>query len=71
MLHNAVVNVAAALVLSLFGVDLTFLNSPSPLGIAVSVGICIVASLNLFLDFHFIEQGARAGAPTHRAPGAA
>ncbi len=54
----------AALVLSLFGVDLTFLNSPSPLGIAVSVGICIVASLNLFLDFHFIEQGANAGAPT-------
>jgi uncharacterized YccA/Bax inhibitor family protein len=55
----------AAIVLGLFGVDLQFMNSPSPLGIAVSVGICIVAALNLFLDFHFIEQGAKAGAPTY------
>ena len=29
------------------------------------VAICIVAALNLFVDFHFIEQGARAGAPTY------
>ena len=51
--------------MGLFGVELTFINSPSPLGIALSVGICIVAALNLFLDFHFIEQGAKAGAPTY------
>ena len=55
----------AAIVLGLFGVELTFINSPSPLGIALSVGICIVAALNLFLDFHFIEQGSTAGAPTY------
>jgi uncharacterized YccA/Bax inhibitor family protein len=54
-----------AIVLGLFGVDLTFMNSPTPLGIAVSVGICIVAALNLFVDFHFIEVGAKAGAPTY------
>ncbi len=54
-----------AIVMGLFGVELTFINSPSPLGIALSVGICIVAALNLFLDFHFIEQGAKAGAPTY------
>ena len=51
----------AALVLGLFGVEIGFLNDPSPLGIAVSVVICIVAALNLFVDFHFIEEGARGG----------
>jgi uncharacterized YccA/Bax inhibitor family protein len=55
----------AAIVLGLFGVELTFINEPTPLGIAVSVGICIVAALNLFVDFHFIEEGAKAGAPTY------
>ncbi len=55
----------AAIVLGLFGVEIGFINDPSPLGIAVSVGICIVAALNLFVDFHFIEQGARAGAPKY------
>ena len=54
----------AAIVLGLFGVEIGFINDPTPLGIAVSVAICIVATLNLFVDFHFIEQGARAGAPT-------
>jgi uncharacterized YccA/Bax inhibitor family protein len=55
----------AAIVLGLFGVEIGFINEPTPLGIAVSVGICIVAALNLFVDFHFIEQGAGAGAPTY------
>ena len=55
----------AAIVLGLFGVEIGFINDPTPLGIAVSVAICIVAALNLFVDFHFIEQGARAGAPTY------
>jgi uncharacterized YccA/Bax inhibitor family protein len=54
----------AAIVLGLFGVELTFINSPSPLGILLSVAICIVAALNLFVDFHFIEQGASRGAPS-------
>jgi uncharacterized YccA/Bax inhibitor family protein len=49
-------------VLSLFGVN--FLNQPgSPLAIGISVVICIIAALNLFLDFKFIEQGATTGAP--------
>ncbi len=55
----------AAIVLGLFGVELGFINDPTPLGIAVSVGICIVAALNLFVDFYFIEEGAKAGAPTY------
>jgi uncharacterized YccA/Bax inhibitor family protein len=31
----------------------------------VSVGIAIVASLNLFLDYEFINQASRAGAPKY------
>ena len=50
-----------ALLLSLFGLD--FLWSSNPLSIGVSVVVCIIASLNLFLDFDFIQKGAAMGAP--------
>ena len=53
------------MILSLFGVDLTFWNDPSPLGIAISVVICAVAALNLFLDYEFIRQASTAGAPKY------
>jgi uncharacterized YccA/Bax inhibitor family protein len=33
------------------------------LGIALSVGIVALAAFNLLLDFEFIQQGSRAGAP--------
>jgi uncharacterized YccA/Bax inhibitor family protein len=50
--------------LSIFGVDLLFIEDPgNPTGIAISVVICIVAALNLFIDFDFIERGVKAGAP--------
>ena len=49
--------------LSLFGVDALFWAEPSTLGIVVSVGICIVAALNLFLDFDMIRRLSVAGAP--------
>jgi uncharacterized YccA/Bax inhibitor family protein len=49
--------------LSLFGVDMVFWNDPSPLGIGISVVICVVASLNLFLDYEFIRQSSTQGAP--------
>ena len=51
--------------LSLFGVDVVFWNQPSALGIIVSVAICIVASLNLFLDYEFIRQATIQGAPKY------
>ncbi len=51
--------------LSLFGVDVVFWNEPSALGIIVSVAICIVASLNLFLDYEFIRQSTIQGAPKY------
>lgn len=49
--------------LSLFGVDLLLFIEPTTTGIIVSVAICIVAALNLFLDFAVIEQGVKQGAP--------
>jgi uncharacterized YccA/Bax inhibitor family protein len=54
-----------AWLLTLFGVDVAFWNDPSPLGIAISVVICCVASLNLFLDYEFIRQASINGAPKY------
>jgi len=54
----------AGWVLSIFGLNLLFWTDPgNPVGIAISVVICIVAALNLMLDFGFIEQGVKLGAP--------
>ena len=54
----------AAWVISLFGPSLTFWTNPTPTGIAISVLICIVAALNLFIDFAVIDNGISTGAPT-------
>lgn len=53
----------AGWIFSLFGVDLLFWTHPSSVGIVVSVAICIVAALNLILDFAVIERGVESGAP--------
>jgi uncharacterized YccA/Bax inhibitor family protein len=53
----------ASFLLSIFGVDLTFWNEPSALGIGISVVICFVAALNLFVDFELIRRMVIAGAP--------
>jgi uncharacterized YccA/Bax inhibitor family protein len=47
-----------AFVARLFGAELTFLNDGSLLGIVISVGIIIVAALNLAIDFAFIEKAS-------------
>jgi len=52
-----------AWILSIFGVDLLFWTDPSPAGIAISVVICIVAALNLFIDFAVVDRGVSGGAP--------
>ena len=41
----------------------SFLNSPSALGIGFSIFVCALAAMNLALDFDFIERGAKAGLP--------
>lgn len=54
-----------AWVASMFGADLYFMNNPSPLGIAVSAGIALVAALNLAIDFAFIEHASKEGYPKY------
>ena len=55
----------ASFVLGMFGVAIPFLHDASPIGIGISVFICIIAALNLVLDFDFIENGADNGAPKY------
>jgi len=42
-----------------------FIHEGSTIGILFSVGVVIVAALNLVLDFDFIEQGVERGAPKY------
>ncbi len=55
----------AVFILGFFHIHLGFMNSPSPLGIAISVVIVGVAALNLALDFNMIESGVQGGAPKY------
>src|SRR5690606_6083896 len=52
-------------ILGLFGVNTAFMHDSSPLSIGISLVIVAVASLNLVMDFDFIESGADRGAPSH------
>ena len=48
---------------SLFGADWSTMAMPRGWGIAIQLIIIGIASLNLILDFNFIEQGAATGLP--------
>lgn len=52
-----------SLVLRLFGSEMPFLHDTGTIGVLISVGIVVVASLNLLLDFDFVEKAAAARAP--------
>lgn len=52
-----------SIVLGLFGVDMPFIWDGGPLSIAISAGICLIAALNLLLDFDTIERGIASRAP--------
>ena len=54
-----------AAILSFLGVDMVFWNNPSAFGIIFSVVVCVIASLNLFLDYEFIAQASKNGAPKY------
>ena len=47
------------------GINIMNINNSSPLSIGFSVVVVIIASLNLVLDFDFIEEGAEKGAPKY------
>jgi uncharacterized YccA/Bax inhibitor family protein len=52
-------------VLGFFGVHFNAVNGSGPIGIGISLIIVGIAALNLVLDFDFIENGARVGAPKY------
>ena len=52
-----------SLALGFFGMRIPFIHESGPLGIGFSLFVVVIASLNLVLDFDFIEKGAEAGAP--------
>lgn len=56
---------AMAWILGMFNVRIPFLHEGSTIGIIFSLVVVAVAALRLTIDFDFIEQGARQGAPKH------
>ena len=55
----------AEIVLGFFGFHFGAINGSGPIGIGFSIVIVIIASLNLILDFDFIESGVQARAPKY------
>jgi uncharacterized YccA/Bax inhibitor family protein len=55
----------ADLVLHYFNIQVPFIHQGGFWGILFSVFVVIIASLNLVLDFDFIESGTKSGAPKY------
>lgn len=55
----------ADIIMALFGTRMPVINDSSPWGIAFSVGVVIVASLNLAIDFETIKENSENKAPKH------
>jgi len=53
----------ASFVIGFFGVNISFINSGSGIGILFSLFVAGLAAANLALDFEFIERGEREGLP--------
>ena len=52
-------------IMSFFGTGIGVIHSNSTMGIVFSIGVVVIAALNLVLDFDFIEEGAEIGAPKY------
>ena len=57
----------ASLIMSFFGASMPIMDpsNASLLSIGFSLFVVVIASLNLVLDFDFIEEGAEKGAPKY------
>ena len=55
----------ATIGLGLFGIKIPFIHESGLIGIGFSLVVVVIASLNLVLDFDFIEKGVEAGAPKY------
>ncbi len=53
------------IVLSFFNIAVPYLNNSGWVGIAISLVIIAIASLNLILDFDIIERGVESGQPQY------
>lgn len=53
------------MVLGFFGIQVPYIHESGLIGIGFSLFVVVVASLNLVLDFDFIEKGASAGMPRY------
>ncbi|MGD0829407.1 MAG: Bax inhibitor-1/YccA family protein [Terracidiphilus sp.] len=53
------------MLLGLFGIQFTSINGSGLIGIGFSLFVVAIATLNLVLDFDFIEHGVQAGAPKY------
>jgi uncharacterized YccA/Bax inhibitor family protein len=53
------------IVMNLFGTTIPYIHSSGPIGIGFSVFVIIIATLNLVLDFDFIEHGVDMRAPKY------
>ncbi len=54
-----------SMILGFFGINIPFIHDSGPIGIGVSLFVVVVASLNLVLDFDFIENGETMGATNY------
>jgi uncharacterized YccA/Bax inhibitor family protein len=55
----------ATIGLGLFGIKIPFIHESGLIGIGFSLFVVVIASLNLVMDFDFIENGVEAGAPKY------
>ncbi|MCK4532600.1 Bax inhibitor-1/YccA family protein [bacterium] len=53
------------IILGFFGIRMPFIHESGLIGIGFSLFVVVIASLNLVLDFDFIEKGAEANAPKY------
>lgn len=54
-----------SIIMGFFGARIPFIHESGPLGIGFSLFVVVIASLNLVLDFDFIEKGAEYNAPKY------
>ena len=51
------------MMLGFFGIQIPYIHSNGLIGIGFSAFVVVIAALNLVLDFDFIENAAKSGAP--------
>ncbi|MBN2801457.1 MAG: Bax inhibitor-1/YccA family protein [Deltaproteobacteria bacterium] len=54
-----------SMVMGFFGTQIPLIHESGLVGIGFSLFVVVIAALNLVLDFDFIENGAKAGAPAY------